>query len=371
MSQRSFLSCLAVTAGLFTSIGSTGCVGAPDDQQGEALGVDEAAIKGGFEDPGDTNVVGIFNLKEGFLCSGSLIAPNVVLTAHHCVSPILDEDAQGGVDCFKTRFGKTFDPKPFIVTTRQDLLRDDSGDHLVRQILTPEDPSVCAADQAILILEVSMTPQEAVPLVPRVDTSVAPGEVYNAVGYGAIEDDEMGTGAGLRRRRDNLVVDCVGAGCPQGPMDPLVGNTEWQGQEGICGGDSGGPALDLAGRVIGVVSRGGLSCTTPVYGHVFGLGQWIKDSTVFGAGLAGYQAPAWATGWPTDPGSALPEIKQGGVPRASGCSIAQGQQIDPPWTAPWLTGGALVALALVRRRRSSSSSPSSSPSARARALKQG
>lgn len=413
MSQRSLFSGLAVTAGLLTLIG---CAGAPEEQGLEPLGVAEEAIKGGYEDTGDTNVVGIFNIKEGFLCSGSLIAPNVVLTAHHCVSPILDETAAGGVDCQKTRFDKSFDPTSFIVTTKQDL-RDATGDIRVRQILTPDDPSVCGTDQAIMILDKNMDPSEATPLVPRVDVSIVPNDVYYAIGYGAIEDDEMGTGAGERRRRDDLLVNCVGDGCPSAIDKPVVAPTEWQGQEGICGGDSGGPALDSLNRVIGVTSRGGVECTTPVYGHVFGLGQWIKDTTVFAAGLGGYPAPAWATGWPTDPDYSFPiggacqkpedcassrcfnqvctrlcnaaapcgegftcddqnlkvcvqtqgsaEIKQGGgVPSAGGCSVSPGFQADPTRPVPWFAGGALFALGLLRRR----SPPTSS---RARSRKQG
>src|SRR4029079_18802121 len=49
-------------------------------------------IIGGETDAGDPGVVAVFaqqlGATSGFLCTGSVIAPTVVLTAAHCVSPL-------------------------------------------------------------------------------------------------------------------------------------------------------------------------------------------------------------------------------------------------------------------------------------------
>ena len=52
------------------------------------------SIMGGEDDPTDLNVVAIIMTSMGGLCSGSLIAPNLVLTARHCVATPSEENDQ-------------------------------------------------------------------------------------------------------------------------------------------------------------------------------------------------------------------------------------------------------------------------------------
>jgi len=188
------------------------------------------------------------------------------------------------------------------VTTKPYFTQDPANYHPAREIIgLPVDTTLfCGNDQAIIILDEPIAPEEATPFTPRVDVPLVDGEQYYAVGFGATSDS--GAGSGTRRRRDNLFIDCVAESCPS----PYVKETEWVGETGICSGDSGGPAMDLMNRAIGVTSRGAQGCDSPVYGYVFGWGQWIKDVTLYAAGLGGYQAPLWATGWPTDPEYSAP-----------------------------------------------------------------
>jgi hypothetical protein len=380
-----------------------GCGAAPGESEPASLGVAVEPIKGGYNDTSDTNVVDIIWYVQGAQdyseCSGSLLAPNMVLTARHCVANILNMSQ--GIDCSVSKFGASDKPGNFYVSTAAVLAQDfPNGFHTVREVLTPPGPSsVCGQDQAILILSDSIT--DATPLVPRVDTHIALGESYSAIGFGNTNDT---AGAGQRRRRDNLAVSCVGSSCDAPGIAKLH---EFVGGDGTCEGDSGGPAMDGQGRVVGVLSRGNMGCINSVYGDVWAWGNWISTTAIHAAQVGGYDAPPWTAGYPTDPiysfpvgdvcpdapaacasglclgdaaGSYCTRVCADNAPCPDGytCDAIEGQQIcnrvptavkpapttpttssgcsingaDPTKPVPWVTGAAigLAALALLRRR---------------------
>src|SRR3954471_8493323 len=73
---------------LFCSVVVTAC-GRADEPS--PVSEEGASVIGGESDPGDPSVVAVYaqqlGATSGFLCTGSVIAPTVVLTAAHCVSP--------------------------------------------------------------------------------------------------------------------------------------------------------------------------------------------------------------------------------------------------------------------------------------------
>lgn len=303
MVHRSLVLGVPLLAGLSAL---TGCV-APAEDVAEPVSAAGQAIMGGKADPGDLNVVDIvWQSSQGFSeCSGSLLAPNMVLTAHHCVANILNGDQ--GVDCSITSFASPDVPSHFLVSTKEFLSMNAADYHKVKEVvLTPAAPpsKICGVDQAILILADNVDPSEAVPLVPRVDVPLAAKEKYTAIGFGITSD--TANDSGTRRRLDGLTVDCVGKGCASIAGGQISTAHEWLGDHGTCEGDSGGPALDTLNRVVGVTSRGGANCSTPIYGDVQSWGDWIKQTAQHAADVGGYTAPSWVTGWPTDPAFSAP-----------------------------------------------------------------
>ncbi len=324
-------------AGLAGLALASGC--AFESGVGESTGASQGAISGGEPAPDDFAVVGLLNGHGA--CSGTLIAPNLVLTAHHCVA----ESPAGNVLCGKATFGPTW-TNDMSVTTR-DVIFAIWRDHVASIEVPPGANDVCGGDVAVLFLDQNVEPSEAWPIPPRIDQDPSPGEPYRAVGFGGTADD--GSGAGMRRQRDGLAVGCVGESCV-----PIYGvqADEWMGETGICPGDSGGPALDDVGRVIGVTSRGGPNCSTPIYSGVVPWADWLKQMGAKAAQQGGYEPWPWVTGgstMPLEPPEAGPEasvVAEAPALRvAGGCAVGEGRAAG---AGAWLiaAAGALAVLRL-------------------------
>ncbi len=303
---RSAIAAIALTAiGTTTGCEQTASTPLLGESHDDSLETTAGAISGGYNDFDTHGVVGLVSFGGGGLgiCSGTLIAPNVVLTAQHCIARVSNE-VGGGVQCGTTGFGTKYNAQSMRVTTWAQMTQNPESYKQVREIVVPPGSSTfCGNDIALMILSDRVEASEATPITPRVDSALvaetpwvsAAGEGYSAVGYGNVNG--AGQGSGQRRRRDNLQVTCVHEQCPAYAVDA----NEWVGETGVCQGDSGGPAIDEAGRVVGVASRGGANCGTPVYGSVAAWGDWIIEVTTRAANEDGVEPPRWALGWPTDP----------------------------------------------------------------------
>ncbi len=276
------------------------------------VGRAQTEIKDGYDDAEDTGVMAITSLGGG-LCTGSLIAPNVVLTARHCVS---STSTGSLVQCGESTFSDVGLAASFLVTSAQAVDPANAGEFGVAEVVglagiagipgaVANDKPFCGNDIAMLILDENVPASVAVPYLPRLDDDpVVAGVDYYAVGYGATNG--AGDGAGRRRRRDELAVTCVDqTECTAAELLGVV-DGEWAGNGGVCQGDSGGPALDLDNRVIGVTSRGDEACEISVYGNPAAFSQWVKDVTVFASGMGNYTAPSWTEGSTVDPTLSLP-----------------------------------------------------------------
>jgi hypothetical protein len=314
-------------AGLVFALGgATGCGdGRIDD---ESSGEIEQSIQGGHTDAPDASVVGI-GLVDGARrfyrsCSGSLIAPNLVLTAQHCVA-----STSKLVRCEDAAFGDPVGPESVLVTLDAKMWGAATSWLAVADVeVPPGGPALCGRDLAVVVLA---EPLPVPTLWPRLEAPALEDEMYAAVGYGE-SSDGAGDG-GVRRRRDGLEVACVAGGCES---DHVVGE-EWRGSHGICSGDSGGPALDAHGNVIGVTSRGPRGCDDPIYGGLHQFAPWIASLGRRAAELGLYAAPRWAAG--TDDASAVVGCAARTLPSA------------PRSAAGWM-GLACVGLCFRARRQS-------------------
>ncbi len=246
----------------------------------------QSAIKGGVPSPERSNVVGFAVLQGNGLgaCTGSLIAPNLVLTAQHCVAPVASETVQ----CGQAGFGEPYAPSSFYVSTEAVITQQSAFVGVSEVVVPPGSGDVCGTDVALLVLAENL---DVAPLTPRISAPVDAGEPYVAVGYGDTGDGNAGDSF-ERRERGDLAVDCAGAACGTSSIKA----SEFLGDTGVCQGDSGGPALDGRGQVVGVASRGGFGCTSPIYGSVASWSDWLRAEGEHAAEHGGYDAPAWVTG---------------------------------------------------------------------------
>jgi MYXO-CTERM domain-containing protein len=279
-------------------------VTSPHGGAGEKTGKVSAAVQGGSLDTSDAHnyAVGIAN-RYGGVCSGTLIAPNLVLTARHCVVP---PDGNEGVTCSDT-FGKNVAPSALGITTSTNLYRTRDY-YQAKEIITPADTGFCGNDIALIILEETIPASEATPATPVVQFSMTDrsriGSKVVAFGYGI--SSPTANDSGQRRMREDIGILCIPGDKSRecsGSMKNMVDSDKEFVTEGwVCSGDSGGGAFEQgsydvgAPYVLGALSRGPQTdeeCLAAIYTRTDAHAEMIIAAGVKAASEGGYDEPGW------------------------------------------------------------------------------
>jgi secreted trypsin-like serine protease len=216
----------------------------------EADGTTRSAIIAGTVSTSDQDaVVLLYRANRDQTCTGTMVAPNLVVTARHCVS---DTNTNAQVVDAEPSDIRVYVGRTALVSLAR------NADHpatVGRELFVASSRSLYP-DIAFVVLEASLkTPLANI----RLDSpGVQVGESLRVIGYGI---DETGTRPVWRMQRSDLVVYAVGPGRSR-VGEPLAAGELVFG-EAACSGDSGGPAFSTAtGELVAIASRVG-NGTTP------------------------------------------------------------------------------------------------------------
>jgi hypothetical protein len=191
------------------------------------------------------------------LCTATLIAGNLAITARHCVSATDSAAACGpdGTPVVGAMLHGDRDPASLAVFVTKggvapDTTMDVGASAHGRALVVDDATTICNHDVAFVILDKELT----APIAPiRLAAPIAT-DTLTAVGFGITE-----VGALPASRMQRTGVSLVGIGPMPFPDDGRygVGDGELLVGESACSGDSGSPILSKSGAVVGVASRAG------------------------------------------------------------------------------------------------------------------
>ncbi len=188
-------------------------------------------------------------------CTATVVAPNMIITARHCVSPYVDGEftctSEGTISSSSPQIpsnagviGSAYAPEDiemYVGTSPYGAQATAIGE----KVYVVATDSICRNDIALVRLDREVT---VPPVAMRLTTPTYPGEEVMVIGYGQKDIDYIG-----RVERHDVPILAVGESTlyPEGknslPRTFAVGPA-------VCPGDSGGPSIADSGAVLGVFS---------------------------------------------------------------------------------------------------------------------
>jgi hypothetical protein len=244
------------------------CAGGAEDrgEQGHLGRAIQPIVNGTLSGGEQDSVVALARFENGVrvgLCTATLVASNLALTARHCVSST-DASAACGSDGTAVVGAMLHGDRPAaslaVYATTNGAAPDttnEAGASAHGKLLVVDDATtICNHDLAFVVLDTSLgAPRSPVRLAPP-----STGDILTAAGFGITE---VGALPSQRMQRANLAL--LGAGPMAFPDDARygAGNAEFLVGESACSGDSGSPMFAHAAgaatpaAVVGVASRAG------------------------------------------------------------------------------------------------------------------
>jgi hypothetical protein len=284
------------------------------NERGKPIAVKRSAIIGGTPVGAQTAVVPLVGTGG---CSGTLVAPNLILTAKHCVV----KTSPGKYTCDATgnlianpnggAAGNAGPPGVFGPVEALDEIRVGHTSPLpphVAQVLVSPGNTCCQSDLAMLVLDRSMDDSIVAPI--RLDSTPAVGDSLTAMGFGLALDKGFGN---LQQRSVTVLhVGPSDATTDDDGMHEALSPGFFEVGEAPCHGDSGSPVLDATGAIVGVASDidnpqivvpsgTARDCVGPGTRGIYSSLSAQKDFIL--RGFAAANAQPWLAGQPAPPGA--------------------------------------------------------------------
>jgi hypothetical protein len=277
---------------------AAGCAApVPMEQPSERTGQTRAAIQGGEVAPAASLDFAVAVVGGG-LCSGTLIAPNLAVTARHCV----ERDPESTPPCA----GGALVPPSSLRVVIGSRAAEGAPNFVVSKIIPAPETRGCVPDLALVQLAKPVPANVAKPARPAVDAEFRARPSYvgsvTAIGFGV---DDVGE-AGVRRIRRDIPVLCVRGDSKfdcGAEVNDFLQPFEIVAGPGACQGDSGGGLYEPKGLendpvVLSVVSRGPIDdngkCQEGLYVRVDPFHELLVATAKAAAAEGGYPVPAWA-----------------------------------------------------------------------------